>query len=182
MRAEQHSQAELVRRAKRGDREAFGDLLKMHKEYFYRTAFLYMKNEDLALDVFQEAIVQALLGIRNLKEPDYFKTWMTRIIYNCSMEMYRKESRTVLMEEEQLPGGDLPEKEELQREEKLDLHNAVLSLQEPYKTVIVEKYFQGKKISEIAQSQGKPEGTVKSELSRAKKQLRNMLQEGYRYV
>ena len=71
MRTEQHSQTELVRRAKRGDREAFGDLLKMHKEYFYRTAFLYMKKEDLALDVFQEAIVQALLGIRNLKEPDY---------------------------------------------------------------------------------------------------------------
>ncbi len=182
MRTEQHSQTELVRRAKRGDREAFGDLLKMHKEYFYRTAFLYMKKEDLALDVFQEAIVQALLGIRNLKEPDYFKTWMTRIIYNCSMEMYRKESRTVLLEEEQLTGQIRPEKEGEQREEKLDLHKAILSLQEPYQSVIVEKYFEGKKISEIAQSQGKPEGTVKSELARAKKQLRNMLQEGYRYV
>lgn len=182
MKAEQRSQAELVRRARRGDREAFGDLLKMHKEYFYRTAFLYMKREDLALDVFQEAIVQALLGIRNLKEPDYFKTWMTRIIYNCSTEMYRKESRTVLLGEEEIPKQAQLQREEVPREEKIDLHQAVDRLEEPYKTVIVEKYFEGKKISEIAQSRGKPEGTVKSELSRAKKQLRSMLQEGYRYV
>ena len=66
MKAEQRSQTELVRRARKGDREAFGELLKLHKEYFYRTAFLYMKQVDLALEAFQEAIVQALMGIRTL--------------------------------------------------------------------------------------------------------------------
>lgn len=182
MKAEQQSQTELVRRARKGDREAFGELLKMHKEYFYRTAFLYMKKEDLALEAFQEAIVQALMGIRNLKEPEYFKTWMTRIIYNCSMELYRKSSRTVSMEEEQVPELTAPVREDVQREEKMDLHQAIRKLEEPYQSVIVDKYFQGKKISEIAQERGKAEGTVKSELSRAKKQLRVILEEGYRYV
>ncbi len=182
MKAEQRSQTELVRKARRGDREAFGELLKMHKEYFYRTAFLYMKKEDLALEAFQEAIVQALTGIRNLKEPDYFKTWMTRIIYNCSMELYRKSSRTVSIEEEQMPELAAPVHGDVQREEKMDLHQAIRQLDEPYQSVIMEKYFEGKKISEIAQEKGKAEGTIKSELSRAKKQLRAILEEGYRYV
>ena len=60
----------------------------------------------------------------------------------------------------------------------MDLHHAVDRLEEPYRTVVKQKYFQGMKISEISASTGRPEGTVKSDLSRAKKQLRVMLKEG----
>lgn len=67
---------------------------------------------------------------------------------------------------------------ELSREEVMDLHNAVDSLEEPYRTIVKQKYFQGMKISEISIRMGRPEGTVKSDLSRAKKQLRVMLKEG----
>ena len=69
-------------------------------------------------------------------------------------------------------------KSEASREEIIDLHNAVESLEEPYRTIIKQKYFEDKKISEIAAYTGRAEGTVKSDLSRAKRKLKLILEEG----
>ena len=49
------SEAWLIRKAKKGDTKAYGELIQLHKDYFYRNAFCYVKNVDLAGDVFQEA-------------------------------------------------------------------------------------------------------------------------------
>lgn len=182
MNTEQNQTLELAKKAKRGDKQAFGDLIKLHKEYFYRTAFIYAKKEESALEVFQEAVVRALLGIGKLKDPEYFKTWMTRIIYNCAMEMYRSSARTVSMDEDPASEAVDTARSDLSKEERMDLHNAIQQLPESYQSVIVQKYFDGMKISEIAENSGKPEGTIKSDLSRAKRQLRDILREGYRYV
>ena len=46
----------LVRKAKRGDTDAYGELIRIHKDYFYRNAFCYVKNVEQACDVFQEAV------------------------------------------------------------------------------------------------------------------------------
>lgn len=173
----------LVRKAIKGDAHSFGELVKIEKDYFYRMAFLYMKNQESALEVFQEAIVQGLLGIKKLKDPQYFKTWMTRILYNCAMEMHRKSSRNVSYDAMDQNEAILYQEETgLSKEEKMDLYNALDRLEEPYKSLIVQKYFEGLKIAEIAAQNRKPEGTVKCELSRARKQLRSILQEGYQYV
>lgn len=64
----------------------------------------------------------------------------------------------------------------------MDLHNAVRQLDEPYRTLIVLKYFEGLTISEISKMSSKPEGTIKSDLSKAKKKLRMILKEGYIYA
>jgi len=174
---------EIIRKARKGDAQSFGELIKLHKEYLYRTAFLYMKNEDMALEVFQEAVVQGLVSIKTLKNPEYFRAWMTKILYNCAMEMYRKSSKTVSYDELEMNERNMAEGEfGLSREEKMDLHNAVNMLEEPYKSLVVQKYFEGLKIAEIAEQAQKPEGTVKCELSRARKQLRCILKEGYQYV
>lgn len=84
------SEAWLIRKAKKGDTKAYGELIQLHKDYFYRNAFCYVKNVDLAGDVFQEAVTIGMLSIKDLKNPNYFRTWMTRIIYNCANEMFRK--------------------------------------------------------------------------------------------
>ena len=83
------SEAWLIRKAKKGDTKAYGELIQLHKDYFYRNAFCYVKNVDLAGDVFQEAVTIGMLSIKDLKNPNYFRTWMTRIIYNCANEMFR---------------------------------------------------------------------------------------------
>ena len=89
------SEAWLIRKAKKGDTEAYGELIQLHKDYFYRNAFCYVKNVDLAGDVFQEAVTIGMLSIKDLKNPNYFRTWMTRIIYNCANEMFRKAEKEI---------------------------------------------------------------------------------------
>ena len=88
------SEAWLIRKAKKGDTKAYGELIQLHKDYFYRNAFCYVKNVDLAGDVFQEAVTIGMLSIKDLKNPNYFRTWMTRIIYNCANEMFRKAEKS----------------------------------------------------------------------------------------
>lgn len=166
----------LARKAKKGDTKAYGELIELHKDYFYRNAFCYVKNVDLACDVFQEAVTVGMLSVKNLKNPQYFRTWMTRIIYNCANEMYRRTANEVGSLEIEMR-DEAEEHSGLSREEILDLHNAVESLDEPYKTIVKQKYFQDMKISEIATYTGRAEGTIKSDLYRAKKKLRIILEE-----
>ena len=58
----------LVRRARRGDKDAFLELIMLHKEYLYRTAFLYTKNQDMAYDVVQECIIKSKIGRASCRE------------------------------------------------------------------------------------------------------------------
>ena len=116
-----------------------------------------MKNVDLAGDVFQEAVTIGMLSIKDLKKPSYFRTWMTRIIYNCANEMYRKAEKEIGNLDVEIRDRE-EENGTVSREEIMDLHNAVESLEEPYRTIIKQKYFEDKKISEIAAYTGRQKG------------------------
>ena len=84
----------LVRKAATGSKEAFEKLIIMHQEYLYKTAYLYTKNEQDALDAVQECAMRAMISMDKLREPAYFKTWITRILINCIYLEKKKNSRT----------------------------------------------------------------------------------------
>ena len=58
----------LVRKAKHGDKDAFLELMLSHKEYLYRTAYLYTRNQELACDAVQECIIKSMESIDKLKK------------------------------------------------------------------------------------------------------------------
>ena len=74
----------LVRQAKRGDVDAYGQLVEANQEYFYKTAYLYTKNEQMALDIVQECVLKGFRNIHSLKQPEYFRTWMIKILINSA--------------------------------------------------------------------------------------------------
>lgn len=165
----------LVVRARRGDKDAFLELIMLHKEYLYRTAFLYTKNQDLACDMVQECIVKSMVSISKLKKPKYFKSWITRILINCTISELRNNQRY----------GDMPEWESeawaekedtVSREEKMDLYNAIDRLEYPYNIIIIQKYFFDFQLNEIAALLQMSLGTVKVYHSRAKKKLKVYLE------
>lgn len=172
----------LVRKARKGDMDAYGKLIQIHQDYFYRNAFCYVKDVEQACDIFQEAVTVGILSIKDLKKPEYFRTWMTRIIYNCANEMRRKSAKEISLEAYDGLFGQNRSAQELSREEAMDLRDAVENLGEPYRTLVKQKYFDGMKIREISEETGRPEGTIKADLSRAKKKLKRMLEEGYHYA
>lgn len=188
----------LAKKAMRGNASAYGQLIEQYKEVLYRTAFLHVKNETTALDMVSETIVRGYENIHKLREPAYFKTWLVRILLNTIMDYYRKNNRLLSMED--LTKEFSAEKESAQPystkyrglaaeagrndsiEEKMDLAAALDRLPEKQKSVIILKYYEDMKISEIASVLEMPEGTVKAYLHKGKETLRVLLKEDYLYV
>lgn len=164
----------LIKKAIYGDKQSFSELIKKHKGYLYRTAYSYVKNEDDALEILQECTYRALLNIGKLTNPNYFKTWITRIIINCSIDFIKKEIKVAQFNDEVVINY-----EEVYLEEKLDLYNAIDLLRDNYKTVIILKYFNDMTIENISTVMDIPENTVKTYLKRARDILSKILKEGY---
>ena len=80
----------LVEKAAKGNREAFGELIIMHQEYLYKLAYMYTKNEQDSLDAVQECAMRAMISMDKLREPRYFKTWITRILINSIYRAQKK--------------------------------------------------------------------------------------------
>lgn len=166
----------LIKRAIKGDSNAYTEIIKGYKEYLYKMAFLYVKNEELALEVLQETVYKGFMNISKLKKSEYFKTWITRILINTAIDIQKSMKKTVPIDDECVleskPIG-------ISVEERIDLYRAIDYLKDKYKTVIIMKYFDDMKISQIASLMSIPESTVKTYLSRAKKELGCFLEEGY---
>ncbi|MFJ7746526.1 sigma-70 family RNA polymerase sigma factor [Peribacillus sp. NPDC097295] len=166
----------LVKKAIKGDGKAFEKLLELHSDQLYRTAFLYVGNRDDALDVVQETAYKSFQAVGQLKNTEYFLTWVTRILIHCSYDLLRKKNR-------EIPMNRMKEKAEefFHQEESLDLGAAINLLNEQYRTVILLFYYRDLSIHDIAEIMSIPENTVKTYLHRAKRNLRKSL-EGAGYL
>ena len=162
----------LVKQAQKGDKDAFEKLFLLEKEYLYKCAFLYTKNKEDAFDLVQNCIVKCMVSIRELREPKYFRTWMTKIMINCFNTERVKQRKYVLQEKEVWK----EENTTVSTEEKMDLYHAIDHLKFPYKEIIVQHYFASNKLTEIAEMLDMPIGTVKAYHSKAKAKLREMME------
>lgn len=164
---------DLVRDAKKGSDQAFEELINIYKEYLYKMAFIYTKNEHDALDIYQETVYKGYLNIDKLKDSSYFKTWITRILINNVNMKNRHVNRFKDVEVEDYIG----EIEYSSIEEKIDLYDAIDVLEEKYKTPIILQYFQDLTVSQISKIMDCNENTVKSYIRRGKKKLYDLLKE-----
>lgn len=137
-----------------------------YKEALYRLAYRYTKQEQDALDVVQESIYKALASLDQLKEPEYVKTWIYRIVVNTALDYLRKNKKYVYDENIVLEEGYYDQYEDI------DLKSALDQLEEPYHTIIVLRYFEDLQINEIAKVLSQNENTIKTRLYAALKKLR----------
>ncbi|MBJ8055349.1 MULTISPECIES: sigma-70 family RNA polymerase sigma factor [Bacillus cereus group] len=172
--------AYLVKQAKRGNDQAFEQLITFVRPKLYRTAYSYVRSEQDALDIYQETIYEAYLSLRKLKKPEKFQSWITKILVFKSIDFIRKSSRQFVANDEIF--ANLCTEESMNKlEQSLDLAKAFNFLDPTYKTIILLRYYHDLSIKEIAEVLNSPEGTVKSQLHRAKQALRPILKEGYSY-
>ena len=170
------NEIKLIKESMKGNKESFGILIKNNKEYLYKMAFLYVKDEQDALEVIHETVYRAFLNIEKLKKAKFFNTWITRILINVSIDFLKKKGKNEMLDEST---PIIKEKCEISTEEKLDLYNAIDLLNDNYKTVIIMMYFNDMKIKDISKVMETPENTVKTYLRRAKQALGEILKEGY---
>lgn len=160
-----------VKKAMKGNAEAFEILINEQKEKLYKTAYLYVRNKDDALDIVQETVTKAFVSLSQLKQPELFNAWLMKILIYTAYDVLQKKKKVVLTED----FSYLKEKESIEIEEKMDLMSAITTLNYNYRTVIILFYFHDQSIKHISELMDKPEGTIKTYLHRAKSELKKLL-------
>lgn len=163
-----------VQRAKKGSKKAFQELMEEEKVKLYKIAYLYTKNEADALEVFQETVYKAYISIKDLKEERYFSTWLSRILINVAIDLVNKKKKVIPMDKEILEGKLAPYQAE---ENDPDLLDAVMKLEEKYKTVLILRFYKDFTIKQIAETLDCPEGTVKTNIHRGLNILKEKVKE-----
>lgn len=176
-----NNQHELVQKAKSGNIEAFEILLQSKHDKLYRTAFLYVRNKEDALDILQETAYQAFISIKNMKQLEYFDTWIIRILIRVSYAFLKEKDLLFLNDDvsDTLVSHVNIEKISSTR---LTLLEAIRNLNADYQSVIILFYYHDLSILDISEIIGKPENTVKTYLRRAKIELKDYLGEEYNYA
>ena len=85
----------LVKRAQRGDDQAFVELIEENKQAMYKVAIGILKNDSDAADAIQESILTCYEKLKELKKAQYFKTWLLRILINNCNQMLREQKKVV---------------------------------------------------------------------------------------
>jgi RNA polymerase sigma factor (sigma-70 family) len=183
---EEKKDAELVTLARMGDLEAFGDLLDRYQTVMKSVAIRMLDDENIAVEMVQEALLQAFLSIHNLNDPVRFKSWLYGIVINvCRNYLRREVGKGFYLEalSENLDsnattrGADTEDPQVIL--ENLEYRNQFFSLIDRlkpiYKEVILLHYFRHFRLAEIAEVQAVSLETVKVRLHRARDMLRHQL-------
>jgi RNA polymerase sigma-70 factor (ECF subfamily) len=162
----------LISDAKKGDADAFVQLMENSKADMYKTASAILRNDADCADAISETILKCWKNIRKLKSDRYFKTWLTRILINSCNDIIRKNSRTVYVDSYE--AIDKPDPSDSNKENISECFGAI---DESYRVILVLYYSQGFSVKEIADIMKMKENTVKTRLARGRKQFRKLYTE-----
>lgn len=168
---------ELVRRARRGDSEAYGALVERYMRAAYSVALSVTKRHEDAEDAAQESFLVALERLEECRSPDRFAGWLMTIVRNRSRNLVRRES---LRDSDPVPEsashkGPTPDRVTERRELRGYLMEALDGLPEVQREIVLLHDLEGWKHREIAERLDLPSGTVRSHLHFARKALREAL-------
>lgn len=136
------------------NKKEFAQQVEEVKKQLYKTAYLYLQNETNAIEVVDESIYKAYKSLWQLREDAYFTTWITRILINeCKKELKR-------LSRVKYPGIVESDASETINYDELPLKEAIKSLEEPLRAVIILRYFAAYTLAETAKILNIPQGTV----------------------
>lgn len=172
--------AELVGRVQNGNNNAFDELYKLTSERAYFVALEFTKNNQDAEDILQESYIKALSKIKELDKPECFSSWLNQIVANKSKDFLKKKKPMLFEAEENEVFEVLPDEDTaFSPEENLDqteLQKTVMEvldeLSEEKRACVLMMYFEEFSVGEIAETLEIPEGTVKTRLFSARKDLK----------
>ncbi len=181
---------EAVRRVQAGETEAFEVLVEKYKRKTFRLAFQVLRDQEEALDVAQEAFVKAFRSLPKFKGDSAFYTWLFRITMNLALDRKRQRAtRAKSMGADDIPPEEWertatstdrdPEDEAVSRQRRERIGQALGTLSENHRSIIILSDIEGLSYREIAEVLDVPMGTVMSRLHNARKRLREALGPGF---
>jgi RNA polymerase sigma-70 factor (ECF subfamily) len=143
----------------------YAERVEQIKERLYRTAFLYMGSEAMAADAVAEAVYRGLIYIKKLRQPEFFNTWMTRILINECNKLWRRAKR------EEALHIMIDSAQDEKAFEALPLKEAIHRLPQELREVIILRFYSDFTMSDTAKCLNIPQGTVATRQRRALKIL-----------
>lgn len=161
----------LIKDAVNMDAEAFLELMDRHSLAMYKVARAMLRNDEDVADAIQSTIMICYEKLHTLQKPQYFKTWMTRILINeCNKILQHYRNLDFQEEFTEAARQDMSMAE-------FEFKEMLSQLSEKYRVILVLYYVEGFKIQEIAALLELNENTVKTRLARAREQVREMYTE-----
>jgi RNA polymerase sigma-70 factor (ECF subfamily) len=170
------AEQDLITMAQRGDRQSFGDLVRLHRAGVVNVVFRMCGDEALAEDAAQEAFIRAWTKLPDYQPRAPFRSWLYRIATNAARDMLRRQRPTVDVNDLPLASpGSGPEAEVSTSERAQQVQDAVLALPDASRTVLILREYEGLSYREISDVLEIPMGTVMSRLNYARSALRDRL-------
>ncbi len=151
--------------------------IQENQERLYKMAYMYTRNQELALDVVQEAITKSLENIAKLRQEEFVKTWFYRILINESLKVVRKNKKIIECELQE--DAKYLQSHEETLVENLDIYQSLQKLEIKTRTVILLRFFENLKIEEIAKITHTNTNTVKSRLYKGLREMRKDMEKHY---
>ena len=173
----------LAARALTGGEDAFEAILERYKGLMLRTAYSIVKDQDIAEDAVQNALIQAWMHLPSLRETGALRSWLMRIVVNQCISFKRRFARTALFlqqayaEQETERASQVANDAEGVMEGTWDLARAIEELPARQQTVINLHYYQGMMLPEMSQTLQTSENTLKKRIQAALSNLRRMLRQ-----
>ena len=145
-----------------------------NQEKFYRLAYSYVRNQDAAMDVVQNAIIKGLEKCYDLKNPAALKTWFYRIVVNEALQYLREYKKELIGADEKMPETVYIEPA---YEKDRSVYEQVQRLPEPMKTIVVLHFYEDLTLKQIAEITKTNLNTVKTRLYSALRKLEKNMQE-----
>lgn len=175
---------ELIAETLAGDHDAYGELVNRFSARLYNAMLHVTGVHDDAEEVVQETFVQAFIKLDTFQGQSQFFTWLYRIAFNNTLSRHRRRRPDVSLEASRENSGTDPEDDVEQpdasilRQERIALvHRALHLLTDEHRIILVLREMQDLSYEEIAEVVGINLGTVRSRLSRARGQLKAVLEQ-----
>lgn len=182
------SETLLINKSKKGDIEAFEELIKEYKKVAYNIALRILKNKEDAEDISQESMIKIFKSIDKFNMESSFKTWLYRIVVNTCLDFKRKAKENTISVDQPVQAGydefyidlkdETPSTEEIieKKQMKEMVMEAIYKLDDDFKTIIILRDINGFSYEEISEILSCNIGTVKSRISRGRHKLKEILE------
>lgn len=170
----------LVKKAKKGNEEAFSKLILAEKDSLYKIAISRMKTIEDAEDVIQETVIEAYVKMHTIRKNESFKSWIRTILLDMIKTFYeRKAKKDIKIQTKLIENFEKDNVNNIiKTEQDMDFNMLLNKLEDEDRTIILLFYNDGYKVKEISKMLNMNVNTVKTKLSRARKKIEKMKQGG----
>lgn len=154
----------LVKRAQKGDTDAFTQLMQSQMQNMYKTARAVLKNDEDAADAIADTLLACWEKIRQLRKAEYFRTWMTKILINKCNDILRRKDLYLYSEVQEFPA-------QTQAYNTVEWLQVMKCLDEKYQLIMILYYVDGLTAAQISEVLQMPASTVRTRLARGRQQI-----------